>query len=110
MSTISSAGQSRSSGDRAVTGAPGFYEKRGAIYIREKDPSGYNGWTNTGYSTNFEAAAGDRFGWSVAISGNTVIAGAPFDDFGTLAELGTAFTFKRAALGSWYLHQQLTPL
>jgi FG-GAP repeat/Putative Ig domain len=98
------------SGDRAVIGAPGFSENRGAIRIREKDPSGYDGWTIDGYSTNSESAAGDGFGWSVAISGNTVIAGAPFDDLGTLAELGTAYTFKRADLGSWYLHQQLIPL
>ncbi len=87
------------SGDRAVVGAPGFDEKRGAIWIREKDPGGYDGWNNGGYSTSFESAAGDKFGWSVAISGNTVIAGAPFDDLGTSAEIGTPLHIQTSRSG-----------
>jgi len=45
----------------------------GSAYIFDFDG---NDWTQTAKITASDAAADDRFGWSVAISGNTAIAGA----------------------------------
>jgi hypothetical protein len=43
-----------------------------------------------------DAAQGDYFGWSVVISGNTVMVGAPYDDDGG-GESGSTYVFRRIA-------------
>ena len=68
------------SGDRIVVGARwdddnGF--ESGSVYAYE--PDGTGGWTETKL-TAADGAAGDRFGWSVAVSGDRIVIGAPFDD------------------------------
>jgi hypothetical protein len=70
------------SGDVVVAGAPGLYfyptNGVGAAYVFVKP---INGWSNilpTARLTTSDAMpAGDLFGWSVCISGNTVAVGAP---------------------------------
>ncbi len=41
-----------------------------------------------------DGAAGDQFGWSVAVSGDLVLVGAPFADVGGNANQGAAYLFR----------------
>jgi hypothetical protein len=53
-------------------------------------------WSEEEKLTAFGAAADDRFGSSVSISGDAVLAGAPFDDDdGTVS--GSAYAYLRGA-------------
>src|SRR4051794_33557099 len=45
--------------------------------------------------TATDGAAGSQLGKSVAIDGDTIVAGAAFDDIGTTADQGSAYTFAR---------------
>ncbi len=56
-----------------------------------------------------DGAAGDAFGYAVAIFGNTAIVGAPFDD-ATLADQGSAYIFQRSATGTWSQVVKVLPL
>lgn len=38
----------------------------------------------------------DRFGWSVALSGDTALVGAPWDDVGANENQGSAYVFVRS--------------
>ena len=49
-----------------------------------------------------DAAEVDRFGFSVAISGETVVVGAPSDDAEAVADQGSAYVFVRSG-GVWSL-------
>ena len=64
------------SGNTAVVGSP--YEdtdgKMGAAYVYEDHGAG---WTRTARLLPDEAVSTDRFGWSVGVSDNTVMVGAP---------------------------------
>jgi len=42
-----------------------------------------------------QAKAGDHLGWSVALSGNTALIGAPDDDFGNKTDAGSVYVFVR---------------
>lgn len=48
-------------------------------------------------------AAGDHFGYSVALDGGTALIGAPYDD-----DQGSAYVFVRAADGTWRQQAKLT--
>ena len=48
---------------------------------------------NTAKLTASDGAADDRFGLSVAISGDQIVAGAFRDDIGTKTDQGSAYTF-----------------
>lgn len=55
--------------------------------------------------------SGDEFGFSVGISGDTAIVGAPFDDTGAMTDQGAAYIFERNTGGAnfWGEFQKLTP-
>jgi len=60
-------------------------------------------WVETQKLTVGDGAAGDQFGWSIAVSSSTIVVGAPFaDDFGQ----GSAYVFNRQG-GSWVEAQKL---
>jgi hypothetical protein len=52
-------------------------------------------WTRQQKLTANEGAAGDQFGYSVAINGDTLVVGAPFADFPGVADQGSAYVFVR---------------
>ena len=56
-----------------------------------------------------DPAADDQFGFSVAISGETVVVGAPFDDGAAGNAQGSAYVFARSG-GLWSQQQKLEPL
>jgi MYXO-CTERM domain-containing protein len=54
-----------------------------------------------------DATANDLFGFSVAISGDTALIGARFDDHSAIVDAGSAYVFVRSG-SIWSLQQKLT--
>jgi hypothetical protein len=96
------------SGDTAVVGAPEADPKgkaaAGAAYIFARS-SGV--WKLQEKLTAVDAAFGDHFGWSVAVSGNTVIVGAPDRDTWGTVDAGAAYAFARSG-ATWTARPTLT--
>lgn len=78
--------------DTLVLGAPGDAGQRGAVYVFQR--SG-DSWTQSAKLTATDDAAGDLLGASVAIDGDTIVAGAPDSDIGANANEGAVYTFAR---------------
>ncbi len=64
-------------GDTAVVGAHRDDDSRGAAYIFKKDEGGSENWGQTTRLIADDRAADHRFGYSVAVSNNAIIVGAP---------------------------------
>ncbi len=78
----------------------------GAAYVYEFNGSA---WVSQGRLTASDGASVDRFGYSVAVTGNTVAIGAREDD--TIAggpDAGSAYIFTRAG-ATWTEKQKLAP-
>ena len=84
------------SGDTVVVGAEGDEGYRGAAYVFVKPPGGWTTNTEDGKLMAFEREYPDMFGYSVAISGDTVVAGAYGDD----SIRGSAYVFVKPP-GGW---------
>jgi hypothetical protein len=52
---------------------------------------------------------GDRFGSSVAVDGDFMVVGAPYFDFGTSKDGGTAYVYQRSSSGEWLFLKELIP-
>lgn len=65
-------------GDRALIGAPLDANRAGSAYVFQRSGST---WSQQTQLTSATALAGDRFGWSVAVTGNTALVGAPYAQF-----------------------------
>ena len=91
------------SGDTVVVGA--YYDDigantdQGSAYVFVKPESGWADMTQTAKLTASDGAASDYFGSSVAISGDTVVVGAYYDDIGANADQGSAYVFVKPASG-----------
>jgi hypothetical protein len=86
-------------GDTAVLGSVGNNgagADSGAAYVFTRTGST---WTQQAKLLAADGAAGDGFGSSVAITGDTIVVGAAFDDDGG-ADSGSAYVFTRAGT-SW---------
>ena len=85
------------SGDTVVVGADwadaGGKTAAGKTYIFTR--SGVV-WSQQAILTASDAAAGDHFGAAVAVSGDTVAVGAPFDDTSAGDAAGSAYVFARS--------------
>ena len=75
-----------------VVGAPGYSDDAGRAYVFTKSASG---WKQTANLNGSDNVAPDDFGSSVAISGTTVVVGAPGHDLGT----GSAYAFTKTTAG-----------
>ncbi len=84
----------------AVIGAP-FDDGRGSAYIFRDDGTG--NWSQLDKLLAGDGALNDQFGVSVAISGNTAVVGANFDN----GKIGSAYVFRDIGSGDW---QQVTRL
>jgi hypothetical protein len=82
--------------DVAVVGAPfatiGSQTFRGAVYVFERNGEA---WTETEKLLASDGAAQDRLGASVAIDGDTIVAGAVFVDVNGNQSQGAAYVFTR---------------
>ena len=91
------------SGDTAIAGAP--YEdtgatNAGAAYIFTRSGST---WTQQAQIQSTDIEAGDFFGFSVSIDGDTVVIGATGDKNGSQSGVGAAYIFTRS--GSTWTQQ-----
>jgi hypothetical protein len=96
------------SGDSALVGAcdktVGVNADQGAAYVFTR-VAGI--WAQQQKLTDAAGAAGDRFGQSVALEGDTAVVGAAYKTVGANADQGAALVFARSA-GNWALQQELT--
>jgi uncharacterized protein (DUF2345 family) len=79
------------SGDTLVVGAFGDDSARGAAYVFARNWGGADNWGQVQKLAASDGAADDWFGFSVAISGDTVVVGARGDD----SYKGAAYVFAR---------------
>ena len=79
-------------GDTAAVGASRADRDKGAVYVFTR--SG-DGWAQTAKLTAADGVTGDSLGHSVAIEGDTLLAGAPDDDVGGRKDQGSVYTFTR---------------
>ncbi|MBL8208570.1 MAG: FG-GAP repeat protein, partial [Blastocatellia bacterium] len=95
------------SGDTIVIGAygddNGFNSDQGSAYVFTR--SGTT-WSQQAKLTVSTGVANDWFGYSVAISGDTALIGAPLDDFGSTVNQGSAYVFTRSGV-TWSQQEQL---
>ena len=87
-------------GDTAVVGADRLNARKGAAYIFTRDSNG--AWTQQAKLDG--EFAGDQFGWSVAVEGDTVVVGAHAydgedDDDETLVNSGAVYVYTKPATG-----------
>ena len=86
------------SGDTVVAGAfPGANGNLvpGAAYVFVKPAAGWASETETAKLTASDGGASDSLGFSVSISGNTVVAGAPFATVNGNSMQGAAYVFTQ---------------
>ncbi len=94
-------------GDTAVIGAKDDSDngsQSGSAYVFIRDGSG--NWSQQAKLTANDGAAGDLFGISVSIDGDTAIIGAIDDDNGN--QSGSAYVFVRDGSGNWSQQAKLT--
>ena len=78
---------------------------RGSAYIYEFVGTS---WITRGQIIASDGATADRFGWSVAVSNNSIAVGAREDDTTAGADAGSTYIFSRVGNG-WSETQKLTP-
>ena len=95
-------------GDTSVVGAVAADTEvgsdPGAAYVLVRDTQG--GWTQQARLVPDDAAAGDQFGYFVAVHGDTAVVGANWDDTPAGSNVGSAYVFVRDN-GVWTQQQKL---
>jgi hypothetical protein len=95
-------------GNTAVVGAPwdnvGATIGQGSAYVFTR--SGII-WSEQQKLTASDGATTDYFGWSVSVSGETAMVGAPYDDVGAYVNQGSAYVYARSGT-TWSEQQKLT--
>lgn len=89
-----------------VTGAPGddtLLANAGAVWIHSRTAEG--AWSFVVKVNADDAVAGDQFGTSVAVEGDTMVAGAPLVADG----VGAVYVFDRSPGGLWSQSARLDP-
>ena len=96
------------SGDTALVGAysddVGASNDQGSAYAFVRIAGA---WAQQAKLTASDGAAGDHFGWSVALSSDTALVGAYSDDVGANIDQGSAYVFVRSG-ATWSQQTQLT--
>lgn len=88
-------------GDTVVIGTPNASQRKGEVHVYVK-PGG--GWTTSATPdailSDQDSAIGDQLGFTVGISGDSVVAGAYAHNIGSKANQGAAYVFVRSG-GAW---------
>jgi hypothetical protein len=84
------------SGNTAVIGAPAGSQSPGAAYVFNRSP---NGWRQAARLTASDGGSDDHFGFSVGISGDTIVVAAPLHTVGNNSQQGAAYIFVKPATG-----------
>lgn len=92
------------SGETAVVGVYSDDDGTGSAYVFVRNGTV---WNTQQKLTASDAETDDWFGYSVAIDGDTVVIGAPFDQDTAVVDSGSAYVFTRAG-GIWSEQQKLT--
>jgi len=92
------------SGNTALVSAIGDNSNAGSAYLFQDSGT----WIQVDKITASGATSGDKFGYSVALDGNTALVGAPFGDKGALADVGAAYLFQDDGFGNWLEVAKLT--
>jgi len=79
------------SGTVTIVGSPGSRNNIGTVYVYEYSSTSTYKWQYLQQLRVPELSSGSGFGYSVAISGNTIIVGAPY----SLLNIGSAYVFHR---------------
>ena len=86
-------------GDTVVIGSPYQDSSKGAVYVFGRDTGGTDNWGQVEKITASDIFAGDKFGKSVSVEGDTAVVGAPYnDDNGSNS--GSAYVFGRNTGGT----------
>ncbi|MRG91502.1 hypothetical protein [Polyangium spumosum] len=87
-------------GNVIAVGAPLDNASRGVVFVFQRSAFGSN-FTQLQKITANDAASGDRFGSSVALSGTTLVVGSPFDDNTVggvnAVDTGSAYVYLKGA-------------
>ena len=83
-------------GDTIAVGATGGNSGKGAVYVFVNSGSG---WSQQAELTASDGASGDNLGGSVAISGDTIAAGAPNATVGANGGQGAVYVFVKPSAG-----------
>lgn len=89
-------------GDTIVAGAEDYLGSSGGsgeVYVFSKPASGWANGTQTAELLASDASAGDALGFSVGISGNTIVGGAPFHSYGSTQYQGALYVFVEPTSG-----------
>ena len=92
------------SGETVLVGARGVSNSKGAAYVFIRNGTV---WTQQTKLNASDGAAGDDFGLSVSLSGNTAVIGAPFDTVDMKGSQGSAYVFTRTGT-VWTERKKLT--
>jgi hypothetical protein len=87
------------SGDTIAAGTYLYGSDTGAVYVFEKPPGGWTNMTQTAILT-IPPSGEVEVGYSVAMAGNLILAGAPRDPIGQNEAQGAAFVYQRPT-GGW---------
>lgn len=93
------------SGNTLAVGAPGDDVSRGSVYVFERTGAI---WEDPQKLIATSGSSLDRFGASLAISGDTMVAGSPSNDTSIYENNGSAHVFARNTEG-WFEQQVLLP-
>ncbi|MEM7247802.1 MAG: hypothetical protein AAF533_20865 [Acidobacteriota bacterium] len=99
------------SGDTIVVGAFGDSDQSippqntsGSVHVFERNEPGPNQWGHVDEFYSSDIQSGDSFGYSVAIDGDTFVAGAPrSDEAGSRS--GTAYVFERTPAAPFWVER-----
>ncbi|MGA2257593.1 MAG: hypothetical protein ABSG53_23270, partial [Thermoguttaceae bacterium] len=87
------------SSNTVVVGAFGASSQKGAAYVFAEPVSGWANMTKSAKLTASDGEAGDFFGISVSISGNTIVVGADNATIGANSQQGAAYVFTQPISG-----------
>jgi hypothetical protein len=96
------------SGDNAIVGSMRDDDRgdsAGAAFVYERD-SALGVWAHVGKVFGSDTSAGDWFGYSVAVHGDTAIIGAP-KEASAGWDSGAAYIFRRSPTGVWSQSQKI---
>jgi len=82
-------------GETAVVGAPGEGGHANKAYVFERQGDG--SWEEQQILAPASPQSAGGFGWSVAIDGETIAVGAPYED----SAFGAAYLYQQASDGAW---------
>lgn len=100
-------------GDTMVVGAcydDANGDSSGAAYVFGRNQGGADSWGLVAKLTGYEGDQyEEQFGWSVSISGNTAVVGAPLHDSYSHYDAGSAYVYERneGGVGAWGLAHRL---